>query len=155
MRRDAVAKLDNLVYEAQDFRGIRRNQVGIGGRAAISKVVGEQRGGVELGGEEADPVQTATSRPSRQRWVAERVTGGRLGSRDVEPGLGIGVAASDGLDGHYAAIRGVLDLITYKVIRYFAASLGTHWSNSIVVSAQPVLQNYSKRERVRDRNMSR
>ncbi|KAL2169505.1 hypothetical protein VTG60DRAFT_5974 [Thermothelomyces hinnuleus] len=95
LARDAAAELGNLVDEAEHRRLVGRHDGGVGRGAAVGKVVRQRRRRVELGDEEADPVQPAAGRPPGQRRVAERVARRRLGARDVETGLGVRVAESD------------------------------------------------------------
>lgn len=119
MGSDAAAELDNLVDEAQNIRSVRRYQIGISCRATVGEVVSEQRRGVELRGEESDPVQPPASRPAGQWRVTERIGGARLGTRDIKSSLRIGISTRNAL-GCCHTVRG--GILAYKVIRYFAAS---------------------------------
>lgn len=92
---DAAAELGDLVDQAQHGRRVRGDDGGVGGGAAVGKVVREQRRLVELRHEEADPVQAAASSPSRQGGVAEGVAGRGLGAGDIEARLRVRVAERD------------------------------------------------------------
>ena len=70
VRSDAPAELRDLVDEAEHGRLVGRHERGVGGCAAVGKVVGEEGGLVEVGGEEADPVEAAAGGPAWEGGVA-------------------------------------------------------------------------------------
>lgn len=61
---NAAAELRHLVNEAQDSGRVRLDDGGVGRRAAVGEVVGQESRSVVLGGEETDPVQAAAGSPT-------------------------------------------------------------------------------------------
>lgn len=95
--RDAVTKLGDLVDEAEHVGRKGHDQVGVGGGAAVGKVVDQEERLVVRGDERAEPVGAAAGSVAREGRVAEGVGGvgeeGRVGDGAVEVGLGVGVTA--------------------------------------------------------------
>lgn len=92
---DAAAELSDLVDQAQHGRRVGRDNGGVGGGAAVSKVVRQQRRLVKLRHKEANPVQAAAGSPAGQGRIAEGVAGRGLGAGHVEARLGVRVAERD------------------------------------------------------------